>query len=180
MNESEVSVLDKYDFIKLLEQYKNKALQNLNKESEVAAQLMITPEFHTLSEKCDELASHLNSVYERLESQFDGITAHNPIFKSAHLYYNTPTRSMEKRAVNSIAYVIRNKGEYQKKETEIKNKFDAAIRFAKRTKSAKKLLDLVKALEIEVDSIEVQGDVSQGVDVPFLKEKINSVKLLQA
>jgi hypothetical protein len=170
--------MNKNDFVRLLEQYKNKALNSLQKEAEVTAMTLITPEFHELSEKIDEVAFQLTSAYKSLVGQFNEIVSQNPSLGRPYFSYSVPNTKMESSAVYAFKHKLMENTEYQKKNIEIKNKFDAAIRTAKQTKSSKKLLDLAVALGVEVDSIEVEGDVSQNIDTPFLKEKINAVKLL--
>jgi hypothetical protein len=170
--------MNKNDFVKLLEQYKNKAIDQLQKECEVSAKLLITPEFHELSEKIDEAAIKLTAAYNSLMSQFREITNKNPQLRSTYFSYSTLSTKMESYAINNIKRNLMDSYDFRKNETVIKNKFDTAIRSAKSTKSSKKLMELAAALGIEVDSIEVEGDVSMSVDVPYLKEKISNVKLL--
>ena len=171
--------MERSNFIKLLEEYRNKAIAELHKESRVQASLLISGEFKSAILELETASKIVNSGLRAVSAEVNKITTQNALPDYSGYYgYNTVTTAILENVVICLSQRIRCTTTFKQKENEIRSKFDAAIRAAKATRSAAKLKELADALGIETPSIEVTSSVSATVDTEFVKEKIKSVLLL--
>ena len=173
--------MERSSFIKLLEEYKVKALKALYKESKIQASLLIQHEFRQaileLENVCRNTSAGLNKVSKEVENicNLNALTG-----RYAYLNFQNPTTEILDTIVGFLDSKIRQATSFEQKRNEINSKFDAAIKSAKATRSVAKLKELADALGIETPSIEVTtNSATQGVDTEFIKEKIKSVLLLE-
>ena len=171
--------MERSSFIKLLEEYRNKAVTELYKECKVQASLMLSEEFKAAIAELEATSKTVNTGFEMVSNEVKRIATSNALTERYNNFcYSTSSTCILDNVVNAIASKIRNSTLFQQKESEIKYKFESAIRAAKATRSPAKLKELADALGIETPSIEVTSSVSATVDTEFVKEKIKSVLLL--
>jgi hypothetical protein len=173
--------MERSNFIKLLEEYKTKALAELYKESKVQASLLLSDEFKIAISELEKASEAVNTGFRAVSSEVASIVKQNSIDSyHATFYCSDINTGILEKVLNCISDGIRHTSAYRQKESEIKSKFDAAIRAAKATRSAAKLKELADALGIDTPSIEVTGNsATTGVDTEFVKEKIKAVALLR-
>jgi len=172
--------MERSNFIKLLEEYKEKALRELTKESKVQAALLIQGEFRQAIQELEKVCQTASTGLERVTKEVSNIMEANTFPNQYNrCYFNCPTTKVMDIVVEFLAQKVRDLPIFSQKRHEINIKFDAAIKAAKASRSATKLKELADALGIEAPSIEVTSSVSATVDTEFVKEKIKSVLLLK-
>ena len=171
--------MERSNFIKLLEEYRNRAIMELRKEANVQASLLLSDGFKSAITELEKSCTMVNSGLSKIAQEFKGIASDNKFPSHIRFYHNTATTNILDGVIGSIAEGIRENSTYKQKESEIRNKFDAAIRAAKTSRSAVRIKELADAVGIETPSIEVNSTVTAEVDTEFVKEKIQSVLLLK-
>lgn len=168
--------MTKNDFIDLLQGYKEKALAELNQELRAAAVAAIPAD---LKEQCDKATKLGREQCEEAEKlgAICRIWAKN---NRVYLYWpDERPYDYYARIVGSVVEMLKASGEgYQKKEREITRKFDSAITTIKRSQSQKRIREIATMLGIEVE-IEPAEATPAGLDVAFLKDKINALKAIE-
>jgi hypothetical protein len=172
--------MERSSFIKLLEEYKSKAIQEHYKECKVQASLLVAGEFRQAILELEEVSKKVCGGFEAVNSEFEKITKDNTLSdRYGRTYLQYPTTNILNNVIEGLASKIRNANTPMGKENEIRNKFDAAIKAAKASRSAARLKELANALGIETPEIVVDTGVKVQVDTEFVKEKIKSVLLLK-
>lgn len=174
-------IMERSNFINLLDEYKNKALSELYKESRVQASLLVTGEFKKAISDLERAVQSVSSGFKEIKKEVDDITTRNAlddIYRNG-FYYNTPTTRVMELVIDYLSDRIRNTQAYKQKKYEVGSKFDAVIKAAKASRSATRLKELADAIGVETPEIEVNTKVASEVDTDFVKEKIQSVLLLK-
>jgi hypothetical protein len=172
--------MERSNFIKLLEEYKNKAIQEHYKQCRVQAALLISDEFKTAMLELENACKTVSIGLSRVSAELESIAKENMLSNACgHSYFNTPSSRILDTVIDSLDEKIRRLDLCKKKEREIRYKFDAAIKAAKMSRSAARLKELADALGIETPSIEVDNSAKAQIDTEFVKEKIKSVLLLK-
>jgi short subunit dehydrogenase-like uncharacterized protein len=175
----EVKGMERSNFIKLLEEYKNKALQEQGKEAKASASLLISKDLKTAISELEKASIAVNEGFKKISEEIGTIAAQNALDSYYGSFcYSSPSTHIMENVLSCLSQKIYKTTAYERKKSEIVTKFDAAIRAAKATRSTAKLKELADALGIETPSIEVTPSVSATVDTEFVKEKIKSVLLL--
>jgi hypothetical protein len=171
--------MERSNFIKLLEEYKRKAIQEHYNECKVEASLLISGELRQAIAELEVASKTVNLGLDMVQKEVYKIGSLNALktYCGSFCYSSASTQIFE-NVISSLASKIRNTAANDQKESEIRNKFDAAIRAAKDTRSPVRLKELADALGIETPEIKVDSDVKAQVDTEFVKEKIKSVLLL--
>ena len=168
--------MERSNFIKLLEEYKNRAIMELHKEARVQASLLLTDEFRAAVVELESSCRVVNTGLGRVACELDSISKDNQLSRNRRgFYYCTATESILTTVISTLTERIHETEPYRLKESEIRTKFDAAINTAKMSRSAVRLKELADALGIETPAIEVTNKVASTVDTEFVKEKIKSV-----
>jgi hypothetical protein len=171
--------MERSNFIRLLEEYKSKAIQELHKESKVQASLLISNEFKQAIVELESACKTVNVGLEAVSKEVEKITSQNALSYSGYFSYSTASTVIMESVIGCISHKIRNNTAFRQKENEIRNKFDATIKAAKASRSTIKLKELADALGIETPEITVDTGVRAQIDTEFVKEKIKAVQLLK-
>jgi hypothetical protein len=171
--------MERSSFIKLLEEYKNKALREQGKQAKASASLLISKEFKVAISELEKASVAVNKGFEKVSKEINAIAATNALDSYYGSFcYSSPSTHIMENVLSCLSQKIYKTAAYEQEKKKIVSKFDAAIKAAKATRSAAKLKELADALGIETPSIEVTSSVSATVDTEFVKEKIKSVLLL--
>ena len=172
--------MERSNFIKLLEEYKRKAIQEHYNECKVEASLLISGELRQAIAELEVASKTVNLGLDMVQKEVYKIGSLNALETYCGSFcYNSASTQILENVVSCLASKVRNTMTSQRKEVEIGRKFDAAIKAAKSTRSAAKLKELADALGIETPEIKVDSSVNEQVDTEFVKEKIKSVLLLK-
>ena len=140
---------------------------------------MITGEFRQAILELEKACIAANFGLQKVSDEAISImTANGFTDRYNSCYFEYPTINVMEHVIDALSERIRNATAYSKKRDEIVNKFDAAIKAAKASRSAARLKELADALGIETPSIEVDTSVKAQIDTEFVKEKIKSVLML--
>jgi hypothetical protein len=174
--------MERVNFIKLLEEYRNKAINELYKEFKVQAALLITDDFKAAMMELEKACKLVYDGLEKASNEVMEVSKRNSLTGYVSYFrYNLPSTSIVESAIENLAQKIRNSNENMKRADEIRHKFNVAINAAKASRSAARLKELADSLGIETPSIEVsKSATAASVDVEFVKEKIKSVLQLTA
>lgn len=178
--------MDKQNLIKLLEKYRQDALNNMFREARVEALLRIPPEF---SEKLNDMSIRLKELHNdscTLSKAFSetpigiqmlGGKPYADYHRNGILYdvIHRLRIDITEDVVNDVIYHIRNTNHYQTRKDEITSKFNSAITKAKRLNNPKSLTELANLLNISIDEEITVPVKTSGIDVPFLKSEISKV-----
>jgi len=172
--------MERSNFIQLLEDYKWKALQEHTKECRVQAACLVSDEFKAAILELETAAKAVYAGMGAVEKKFKEIAHDNALSeRCGYFYHNKPTTAILDGVIDGLAEKIRSLDTARNKRGEISDKFDAAIKAAKASRSPARLKELADALGIETPEIKVDSSVKAQVDTEFVKEKIKSVLLLE-
>jgi hypothetical protein len=181
--------MNKTGFIKILEQYKYKALANLHAEMRAVAVTLIPQDLMRRMQEMTKGIAALNEAHTEVERLLSAEESMKSLFGKGlsdlyggiMRYSRVDKMDVTNSTVERIVSEMSGREPYRTQKADLVKKFDDAIARAKKLNSVSSLTELARLLDIPLgddDTVVPDEKPVSVLDVPFVKSEIKKAVML--